>query len=124
MRAVVADRSAPADKRLTASFAPGSIPDRARMMRRVCSLASFSARSWPCGRGEEQALPPVGGAGAALDEVLLDQLLEDPVQALLGDPQDVEQFGDGEARLAVDEMQHPVMGPPETVNRPGSGRDR
>jgi hypothetical protein len=50
-------------------------------------------------RGEEQALAPVGGARAALDELLLDQLLEDPVEALLGDPQDVEELRDGEARL-------------------------
>ena len=65
--------------------------------------------------GEEQPLAPVGGAGPALDEILLDQLLEHPVEALLGDAQDVEELGDGQARLAVDEMQDAVMGAPETV---------
>ena len=85
------------------------------MMRRVCSLASFKARSWPFGGGEEQPLAPVGGAHPALDEVLLDQLLEHPVEALLGDAQDVEELGDGQARLAADEMQDAVMGAPEAV---------
>ena len=85
------------------------------MMRRVCSLASFKAKSWPLRGGEEQPLAPVGGAHPALDEILLDQLLEHPVEALLGDAQDVEELRDRQARLAVDEVQDPVMGPPETV---------
>ena len=94
------------------------------MMRRVWSCASFSARVAALRRRVKVALPSVGGACAALDEALLDELLEDPVQALLGDPQDVEQLGDGEAGLAVDEMQHPMVRAPEAVVGQGSGRDR
>jgi hypothetical protein len=36
---------------------------------------------------------------------------------LLGDAQDVEELGDGQARIAVDEVQHPVVGPAEAVIR-------
>ena len=111
-------------ERLAASFGLRLHLARARRMRRVWSFASLTARSWPFGVVIEQALAPVGRAGAALDEVLLDQLLQNPVQALLGDAQDVEELGDGQARLAVDEMQHPVVGPAEIRTRRGSGPDR
>src|SRR5829696_2279185 len=67
------------------------------------------------GCGMEKPLASVGRSGQALNEVLLDQFLEHPVQALLGNAQDVQEFGDGQARLPVDEMQHAVMGPPEPV---------
>ena len=39
----------------------------------------------------------------------VDQLFQHPRQALLGDLENVEQFGDGKARHAVDEMQHAMM---------------
>jgi hypothetical protein len=64
-------------------------------------------------RREQQALAPVGEAGPLLDEILVDQFLEHPIEALLGDLQDVEQLGDGEAGAAVDEVQHPVMRAPK-----------
>ena len=41
------------------------------------------------------------------------QFLQHAVEALLGDPQDVEQFGDRQPRMAVDEMQHAVVRPAE-----------
>lgn len=63
----------------------------------------------------KEPLAPVGGARAALDEVLLDELLQDPVEALLGDPQNVQEFRDGQARVAAHEVQNPVMGPAEAV---------
>ena len=89
--------------------------DSARMMRRVCSLARRQRELVALRRVIEQPLAAVRGAGPLLDEVLLDQLLQDPVEALLGDAQDVEQFGDGEAGLPVDEMQDAVMRPAEAV---------
>ena len=61
------------------------------------------------GRRIEQALAAVLAAGALLDEAGIDQLLQDARQALLGDLQDVEQVGDRQAGIAVDEMQHAVM---------------
>ena len=61
------------------------------------------------------ALALVLDAGALLDETGLDQFLQDAVEALLGDLQDVEQFGDRQARAAVDEMQDAVMGAAEAV---------
>ena len=79
------------------------------MMRPVWSVASFSARVRPCGGRVKVALPSIGSACARLDEAFFDELLQDPIQALLGDPQDVEQFGNGESGLAIDEMQHPMV---------------
>ena len=43
----------------------------------------------------------------------VEQLLEDPSERLLGDAQDIEQVGDLQARIAMDEMHHPVMGAAE-----------
>ena len=86
------------------------------MMRRVCSLASFSGeqivalRVVKSSRWRRSEVPV-----PALDEALLDQLLEDPVEALLGDAQDVEELRDGQAGLPVDEMQDPVMRAAEAV---------
>ena len=45
------------------------------------------------------------------------ELLQDAGEALLGDLQDFEQFGDPEAGIAVHEMQDAVMGAPEAVLR-------
>src|SRR5258708_16500887 len=49
------------------------------------------------------------------DEPLAQQLAEHPVEALLGNPQDVEQFADRHLRMPPDKMHDPVMGAPETV---------
>ena len=65
------------------------------------------------GGGEKKALPPVVIAGLLHDIAFVEQLLEHPSQRLLGDAQHVEQVGDLQAGIAVDEMQHPVMGPAE-----------
>ena len=66
------------------------------------------------GGGEKKALPPVVIAGLLHDIAFVEQLLEDPPQRLLGDPQHVEQVGHLQAGIAVDEMQHPVMGAAES----------
>ena len=57
----------------------------------------------------EKPLAPVVRALARLDETAVEQLLEDAVEALLGDLENVEQRRDGEAWTPVDEMQHPVV---------------
>ena len=44
-----------------------------------------------------------------------DQFLEHAVEALLGDAEDVEQSGDGQAGMPADEMQHAVMSAAEAV---------
>src|SRR2546430_475533 len=46
---------------------------------------------------------------ALLDVALVDQLLEHAAKRLLGDLEDVEQRRNLHARVAIDEMQHPVM---------------
>ena len=92
-------------------------PDRcspsARLMRSVCRPASFATSASPFGGGVKQALPAVVVAGLLHDIALVEQLLEHPAQRLLGDAQHVEQIGDLQAGIAVDEMHHPVMGPAE-----------
>ena len=60
-------------------------------------------------RDEEQALAAVVGAFLLHHVALVDELLEHAAERLLGDLQDVEQVRDLHARIAVDEMQHPVM---------------
>ena len=47
----------------------------------------------------------------------IDKILHHPVEALLGDAQDIEEFCDGEARLAHHEVQHAMMGAPESMRR-------
>ena len=103
---------------------------------RNCSIAARSAepdssnaptdaaRLWPrqrqrqraaLGGRVELALAAVARALHLHDVAGVDQLLQDARQALLGDLQHVEQFGDRQPGLAVDEMQHPVMGAAEAV---------
>ena len=63
----------------------------------------------------QQALPPVAGAFALLDKAFADQLAEDARQALLGDFQNGEEFGDVNPGIAAHEIDHPVMGAAESV---------
>src|SRR5215204_249081 len=65
--------------------------------------------------GEKEALAAVCGPGPLLDEALLDELLEDAVEALLGDAQDVQKLGDGKAGLPVDEVEDAVMSAAEVA---------
>ena len=64
-------------------------------------------------RDVKQALAAVVRALLLQHVALVDQLLEHAAERLLGDVQDVEQVGDLHARVAVDEMQHPVVGAAE-----------
>ena len=65
----------------------------------------------------EQPLPAVSGARVLDDEPLLHELAENAAQALLGDLQDIEQLPDRHLRMAPDEMDDAVMGPPKTILR-------
>ncbi len=97
------------------SRSSGESAASARPMRRACRSMRRSASARP-GLGRiEQALAPVERPGLLPDEAGIDELLQHPPEALLGDLQDVEQVGDADARMAVDEMHHPVMRPPEAV---------
>ena len=64
---------------------------------------------------KQQPLTPVALAAALGDPAFIDELLQDARQALLGDLENVEQISNAQARVAIDEMQHAVMGPPEAV---------
>ena len=65
--------------------------------------------------GEQKPLAPVEGAGALLDEILVDQLFQDTAEALLGDAQNIEKVRDLDAGIAIDKMENPVMGTSEIV---------
>lgn len=63
----------------------------------------------------QQPLTPVVGAWALFNEVLIDELFQDSAKALFCDPKNVEEVGDHDPRIAVNEMQHPVVGAPELI---------
>jgi len=62
----------------------------------------------------KEPLAAILGALALHHIALVDQLLEHAAERLLGDLQNVEQVGNLDAGIAVDEMQHAVMRPAET----------
>ena len=82
-------------------------------MRALCRPASLSASASPLGVTIQQPLAAVGGAFLLLHIALVDELLEDAAERLLGDPQDAEKLRDLHAGIAVDEVQDPVMGTAE-----------
>jgi hypothetical protein len=58
-------------------------------------------------------LPTIVVPGLLDDVALVQKLLEHAAQRLLGDAQDIQEVGDLQPGIAVDEMQHPVMRPAE-----------
>src|ERR1700730_2210946 len=62
---------------------------------------------------EQQPLAPVVGAFLLQHIALIDELLQHPPERLLGDLQNVEQLRNLHARIAIDEMQDPMVGAPE-----------
>jgi hypothetical protein len=71
-------------------------------------------------------LPAVGATLGGRDQTALDQLRQHPRQALFGDAQDPQQIADGDARIAPDVVQRPVMRPTQTQfgeNGVGSRRE-
>lgn len=62
----------------------------------------------------QETLPAILRADAALDEALVDQLLQDAVKTLFRDLQEIEKIGDRKPRAARDEMDDPVVRTPET----------
>jgi hypothetical protein len=70
----------------------------------------------PFWRQLEETLPPIPRTGPLEDELLPNQLSKDPVQALFGDSQNLQQLGDRQQWMASDEMDNAMMGAPETVS--------
>jgi hypothetical protein len=105
------------EKPAGASCAFGPSSDSARAMRTVCSPASFIASVSPLARDIEQTLAAVVRALLLHHIALVDELLEHATERLLGDLEDVEQLRDLHARIAVDEMQHAVVGAAEAELR-------
>lgn len=63
----------------------------------------------------EQALTPVLQPRALFHELPIDQLFQDTRKALLRYPQNAEQLGNRGTRIAADEIDHPMVGAPETI---------
>ena len=64
--------------------------------------------------GVEQTLPAVVIAGALDDIAFVEQLFQHPPERLFGNPEHVEQVGHFETGIAVDKVQHPMVGAAET----------
>src|SRR6185369_13201633 len=64
-------------------------------------------------RNEEKAMAAVVRPFLLHHIALIDELLEHPSERLLGDAQGLQEVGDLHARIAIDEMQHAVVRPPE-----------
>ena len=82
-------------------------------MRSVCKAGKLERQRLAFRRHVEQALAAVLRALLLHHVALVDELLEHAAERLLGDVEDVEQVGNLHAGIAVDEMQHPVMGAAE-----------
>jgi hypothetical protein len=90
----------------------GQLVQRARKSLRLQTREIL--RQAPASRRRKQKpLSAVDDARPLFDEILVEQVLQHARQALFGDPQNVEQFGDGKSRLPIDEMQHAVMRAPK-----------
>ncbi len=57
----------------------------------------------------------VQSSGAGLDEILVDKLSQDAIEALFRYPQDLQKLGDRQARSAANEIEDPMMRAPEAV---------
>ena len=96
-------------KRQAASCAFGPSSRKRARDARGLQPGELHGQRLALGGDVEQPLAAVVGALLLQHIALVDQLLEHAPERLLGDLQDVEQFGDLHAGIAVDEMQHPVM---------------
>ena len=112
-------------KRLAASLqVVGAVRQRPHDAPRL-QLGETAGEQMARRRGEEKALAAIRGAGAAARRSPCSMSsFRTRLRLCLVMRQDVEELGDGEAGLPVDEMQDAVMGAPETVIARGCGRDR
>ncbi len=97
-----------------------SVASRPRVAQGVANALGLQVGELPrqhpsLRRGRQEPLAPVFTPFPLLDEPLIDELLEDPSERLLGDAEDVEELGDGEAGMTVYEVQDAVMRSPESV---------
>ena len=97
------------------AWLPGPVSRSAAANPRRLQVGELAGQRASCRRRPEEALAPVLLAFPLLDEALVDELLENPPEGLLGDAQDVEQLRHGETGIAIDEMQDAMMRTPEAV---------
>ena len=58
----------------------------------------------------------IQGPSPDLDEVLVDEFAQYAVEALLGDPQDLQELGDREPRPSADKIEDSMMSAPEPIS--------
>ena len=112
---------APCGSRRTASGP--ALEKAARMRRRWAAESSCSSSAARLGQ-LQVALAAVLAPDPALDQPVLDQLAQHPVQALLGDAEDLQELVDRQPRAAVDEVDRPVVRPAVAALARGCGRGR
>ena len=118
--AVLRHRSCANRKRRTDRVGTGAELRQRRGRRAEPAVRSRLARA-PTGLRSDKAGAGAGRHSRPLhDTALVDQLLQHTAEALLGDLQNVEQVGDAQARVAVDEVQDAMMGAAEAEVAPGS----
>ena len=119
MRRATLSRSSGVDdaaQELLGAFALGRRQRGQRLAEAARLQVDEAERQRAAGFGRvEQALAAVERPGLLLDEAVVDELLQDAAEALLGDLEDVEEVGDADAGMAVDEMDDAVMGAAEAV---------
>src|SRR5690606_17447854 len=63
----------------------------------------------------EEPLAAILLAGLLLDEAALDELFQHTGEALLGNAQDIQQFGDRNAGMTADKVDDPMVGATEVI---------
>ena len=102
-------------KRRTIASLPPPQAASAADTRLVCSSIEAPGQSCTLLGHVQQPLAAILHARLLRDPALVDQLLEDPGEALLGYLQDLQQVRHPQARVAVDEVQHPVVRAAEPI---------
>ena len=85
-------------KRTTLGASQGTL-SHLRIGEQVLQPREVARQPPPLGRRVKKPLPAIAHPGPLLHIILVEQLLQHAAEALLGDAQDIQQFGDGEAGL-------------------------
>ena len=59
--------------------------------------------------------PAIESPGSDLNEILVDEFSQHPVEALFCDPQNLQKLGDRQTRSSSDKIEHPMMSAPKAV---------
>lgn len=59
--------------------------------------------------------PAIESPGSDLNEILVDELSQHPVEALFCDPQNLQKLRNRQTRSSSDKIEHPVMSAPKSI---------